>query len=474
MAEEVHSMSNLRFSTALGLALVLLLGTRTAICAAEKKFWESSPYRVHVQVAVAQEAGSPSDLPQRLASDLAERIDAALSPLWNHSLEPIPPAAGSAIWDLDATPPDVLAGSIPVCDKLLRLTVRTLPIGTELRCREFDTYIQRWGPIQRRMVIQRSFLGEACFQMLAQTFSPLAVVTPGPDDPGIVELRFKGSELARSAEADLVRRDDTFLPVLRRTDRLGDVRPGGIAPIPWTYLLALSRTEQGWQAQVESGVGRPFGIRRRGRVEQLAIAVRPGTQPTRVRFYARHDRGQGLPGYEVFHRRPGDPRSTLLTTTDRDGGVVLSPGESPLTTLLLRSDGQLLAKVPVVPGAEPLVEVPIADDPARLRAQAEIRVIREELIDLVAERAILMARIRAMLKEDRNDEARRLMGQLNDLPLQSTFLRRIDSAQRASRSDDDRVQQRIDAMFAETRSLLGRFLNVRAINELQTEVNAAP
>ena len=61
-----------------------------------------------------------------------------------------------------------------------------------------------------------------------------------------------------------------------------------------------------------------------------------------------------------------------------------------------------MAKVPVVPGAKPFVEVPIADDTARLRAQAALTSLSEQLVDTVAMRNILIARVRDRLPERQN------------------------------------------------------------------------
>jgi hypothetical protein len=194
-----------------------------------------------------------------------------------------------------------------------------------------------------------------------------------------------------------------------------------------------------------------------------------------VRFYARHDPTQGLSGYEVFRRLPGSDESEPLGLTDATGSVVVEPVGADVVTLFLRSDGQLLAKIPVPPGAKPLLEVPIADDTARLRAQAELTALREQLIDIVARRSILTARVRVRMEEGQFDEARELLAELDDLPGRAQFDQMITAAERNPRntSTDPRVEQRIDKLFADTRMLLGRFLDVRQISELRNEVNAA-
>ena len=208
----------------------------------------------------------------------------------------------------------------------------------------------------------------------------------------------------------------------------------------------------------------------------MAIALRNPPAVTRVRFYARHDKSQGLSGYEVFRRTDDDAESELLGLTSSDGTVDVVPDDKGgVVTLFLRSDGNLLAKVPVPPGAKPLIEVPIADDTARLRAQAELTSLREKLIDVVARRAILMARIRDRIKAGEFDTARDLLATLEDLPGRAQFDQELTAVERKKKneSEDAQIQQRIDKMFAETRKLLGRFLSVRQVSEVRNELNAA-
>jgi hypothetical protein len=121
-----------------------------------------------------------------------------------------------------------------------------------------------------------------------------------------------------------------------------------------------------------------------------------------------------------------------------------------------------------------MLEIPVADSISRLRAHAEAQVVREQLVDVVARRTIIMARIRALLKKNKIKEAESLMDELDSLPSSSVFGRNIDAAARKiPASNDPAVQRSIDKLFSTTRELLGKFLSNRAIIDLQAEVNAA-
>ena len=447
--------------------------------AAENRAWEHSPYRVSATLAVDDGARPQPGLEAALAKSIAERVEGALRPLWAFELSV--PAGGNErrqCFDLREIPWEEFSAAQTERDKLLWLGVRVVPNGYELACREFDVHVRRWGPVRRSFVQQASFLPEASFALLKETFSPLALVMPIEGNDEQVQLSFKGSGLPRpSAEEAFVTVGQAYLPVLRRTDRSGKLIPGGITPVPWTYLTVADAGSQAqdadWVAAVHSGVRRPFGAAKRGVVEQVAIAMGNSRGAAQVRFHARTDKNQGLAGYEVFRAGP-DGATDRIGVTDRDGMITVPPTDEKILMLMLRSDGQVLAKVPVAVGGGEVQQTPIADNVTRLQAQAEAQVVREELIDLVARRAIMMGRVKAMLKKGRVKEAKELMGELDALPSPSVFGRTIENAARKiPRSDDPSVQRRIDALFSSTREILSKYLSTRPITDLQAEVDAA-
>ncbi len=463
------------WASALAGALVAAF-VSTPTHAVENKYWELSPYQIDIQVAVDDSARSQPSLDTYLVAYLEQRIFSTLHPLWSVSLE-VPQAADRRLL-LDSLPmlDEHITETKSRFDKRMFLTVVADAQGYLIACREWDQYTRLRGAVRQHRVTQEMMLPEQCFNLLRSTFAPVAKVRVDPDDEKRVQLLFKGSELPRRTD-DVTFRvpGDVYRPLLARFDHKGEMRPNGLSKVPWT-LLTLDEPEEGkWHCTLHSGMRRPFGLRRRGRSENLAIAVRNPPATTRVRFYARYDKSRGLSGYEVFRRLRDDAKTELIGLTDATGSIEVVPAESSIVTLFLRSDGLLLAKIPVAPGADPLVEVPIADDTARLLAQAELTALREQLIDIVARRNILMARIRNRLEENQLDEAKEMLSELDDLPGRARFNSLLSTAQRApdNISQDPRVQKKIEGLFAQTRQLLGRFLGIRQISELRNEVNAA-
>ena len=396
------------------LAWLVVAFNRSAMASTEK-YWELSPYRVKLHLVVDDSRVPQPRLGSQLTEQLAKQIRATIYPLWASEITLAEGSQKQQALDIlqptedlngDAYDLETLAAG---CDKRIYLGIVLTRLGAKLSCRELDATTRRWGEVHSRLVRQNATLGANCLDLICETFAPIASVRSLPDDEGEVILSFRGSDLPQQTDLDfMTRAGETYQPVMLRTKSSGEVQPETIRDISWTYVSLREQTEDGWLANVHTGTRRPFGVRRRGRIKHLALAIRKPTGNTRLRFYARHDASQGLTGYEVFRREPGTKESVPLGLTDSEGAVEVLPGENPVTLLFLRSEGQLLAKVPVVPGAKAFVEVPIADDTARLRAQAALTSLSEQLIDTVAMRNILIARVRDRLNSGKLEEAQEL------------------------------------------------------------------
>ena len=454
----------------LTLAAVLRCGS---IRAADTAVWQSTPYSIHLTIFVddLQRPGLIGG--QQLAAELARRAEASIGPLWQ--LEIAVAGAAPVHLEAEATTPtwDNLPSDVRAFDKLMWLSVSLDATGSEIRCREYDAYVRRTGPIVATRCSQIRMLPENCFQLLCDVFSPLAIVEPDPGDKQRVRMDFKGEGLPRRGGAALfAKQDDIYLPILRRTNRSGELLANGVLQLPWTLLR--TGNDPKWTS-VASGLRSPFGVRRVGFVEQLAIRAPRSHDSTTVRFFARHDEALGLAGYDVLLAAEDGSPPEQIGVTDSAGRFELNAQHGPIAMLYLRSGDRVLAKTPVGPGLVERVEIPISDDPARVLAESQSEAIQEELVDVVAQASILAARARAKLDDGDVAEARRLMAELNNLPGSSEFSLQINTAQRSreAQSSSERVQQKIDAQFADIRQLLTRFLQRRDIIALQAEVDAA-
>ena len=208
-------------------------------------------------------------------------------------------------------------------------------------------------------------------------------------------------------------------------------------------------------------------------MEQLAIGIRADAGDTTLRLHSRKTEKKPLVGYEVLRQNSGDESPTRIGVSDTSGEVRIPPGKSRIEMLVIRHGGQLLGKLPVVPGAESNVKVPLPDDDARLAAEARLAALREDLIDVVARRNILIARTRQKIDKKDFAGAQELLRMLDELPGQSQFNLTLSNSARSLRSDDPQMQRRIDQLFQATQTLTTQFLDLKPISQVHNELREA-
>jgi nucleotide-binding universal stress UspA family protein len=459
-----------------------------ATAAGQVKHWELEPYRIRVVLALDAPSAMADRLAAALPEYLANRVETAIGPTWRLStsvadgvirhrllagLDGLSDTAlgsgghrSEAVVGIDPSHSDA--------DKLVVVTVRATPLGYELSGREYDFYVERWGPTLHRSFAQQAALPERLFVLLCQAVAPLARLDIDPTDERRVVLHLRGAGLPHKDDGlPWAEPGDVFLPILRRTTREGMLVPNGIEAVPWTYVQATQVDDGRIVGQLLSGTKRPLGVRRRGRVEQLAIAIRPELSETTIRLHSRTHPDKSLVGYQVFVQNPGQEATEPIGVSDSDGLIRIAKGGPQIRLLYVKSSDQILARVPIVPGAERLVDVPLPDDDVHQQAEARLAALREQLIDVVARRNIFMTRVRQKIEAGQFQQAENLLEALDDLPGRAQFNQALAREARLHRSDDPQVQRRIDRLFAATQLVLGQYLDVRPINKLYDELREA-
>ena len=206
----------------------------------------------------------------------------------------------------------------------------------------------------------------------------------------------------------------------------------------------------------------------------MALAVIPPRRPSILTLVSRSEPKRVLAGYEVYARPPDKKTAVPLGRTDRQGRIRVPPGESPLRVLLARNGGELLARLPIVPGLEPACTAEIPNDDRRLEAEGLVSGLRQDLVDLVARREVLFARTRARIKAGKFDEAEELIGQLLRLQKSERVLAStVALERRRARAEDPGMQRKIDALFSDTQKLLRKHFLPGAIQQLRQELRSA-
>jgi hypothetical protein len=447
-----------------------------------------SPIRVRIDVVLEASHATRKYLQYALSKDLTSRFAAALGPASEIEVRLVrsfPLAVGSRVVGIRPESPAALNAADQ--DKVLHLRIRETYSEFEILAQDYDVSTRYMCPPAQREVRQPARVLDTALEALHAAFSPIAEFEQLPDDPDHVQLRLKLRPAATEGAAELwLRKGDILIPILRRDAPQGESGLPETQVVPWTVLVAESESsdreadKEGRYmsealARVESSSRRPLGTRRRGRIEQLAVVVRPSPRPVTLRLVTQVEPPQPLSGCHAYFDVAGDDakESLLVGVSDQSGTIEVPATDERVQVVWIKSGKLLLAKLPVVSGLEDAIEVPLAEDPARIRAEADLEALRTELVDLVARRSILLARGHAAVTAGEIPLARSLADELDKLSTRAQFNLRIDSVAQSARSPDRLAQARIDRLIEETRSVLGRYLDPREIGALRNEIIGA-
>ena len=458
-----------------GLFAAVVVATLAAVvpAAAEStaSVWELTPYEVQVWVAMDRAPELTPALAADLQSDLSHRLDVTVGAVWNPSVVSAPAAIGRQMLAGDDAPAvETLPKTIEKLDKLMLLTITSSAGGYRVRARELDVRTRTWNTPVVRPVGQAAGLLECSLRAVREAFAPLALIASADRKTALLRLRAYALPSDSGALA-AVSPGDVFQPVIRKNDHEGHL--ASLSTIPFTFFAVEKISDKQVQCAIHSGMRNPMSEKRRGRIEQLAIGIIPPHLPTTLTLQSRSNPRQMLAGYDVYVYSPHSTASELLGRSDRQGSLVVPPAKEPLRVLLVRSGDQALARLPIVPGRVPQITAPIPDDDQRLAAEGFLNGWQEELVDLVTRREVLLIQARARLKEERLDEAAKLLDQVRSLKTREAFSRELTDVQRKTASPDPGVQKKIDAMFAETQKALQQHLDPAAVDKLAEAIRAA-
>jgi hypothetical protein len=458
-------------------ALWVHLG-EAAETARDGRGWEFEPYRIEAVIAIDAPGGMSERLANELPIHVARRAAAAIGPAWALNVQVAEAVQRKVVLsDVESLVKPPAAPFPTGGDKLLLIAVRWGPEGFELTAREFDHYVQRWGMPLGRQSRQLDMLAEQTFALAWQTLAPLAQLDPDANDPRRVVLQLRAAQLPRpDPNEPWAQAGDVFQPLVRRTTRNGELGDDGVQAVPWTYLEVVGSDGAAGAAtvaQVHNGTRQALPARRQGRIEPVAIALRADPGESVLRLHARTAAERPLVGYEVFAQQPGEKAPQRIGSSDTEGRVYVPSGESRIRILFVKNGGQLLARFPLVPGAQREVDVPLPDDDMRLAAEARLAALREDVVDVVARRNILIARIRQKIEHNDFSAAQELLQALDELPGRAQFNLTLNPTARLLRSDDAQIQRRIDQLFEATRTVVNQYLDSRPIGQLHDELREA-
>ncbi|GAB6166297.1 hypothetical protein JCM19992_22970 [Thermostilla marina] len=438
--------------------------------------WELTPYKVRIVIAADDCIELESLLESEVLPAVVASLDYAAAARWDVSGGMCPPSLRSVIladWnnvDKDAFPEDWRDPK--KWDKVILVVVSEEIDGLHLRACDWDVALESFGVPVEGYAPDSSLLSEAVEETVRRAFTPLARIAVIESDS--VQLRLRAGALpARDERLDQIAVGAIFESFVRYEDRFGKAR--AIVRVPWSYLQ-IDQVEDGGKliSSVYSGLRNAFSARRRGRVRQITRLVRPQEGTTRLVLFSPGEEKTPLVGYDIYAKSPGEDHYQRIGRTDFQGAVEISPVDvSPLRELIVKHGSRQLARLPVVPGLEPVLEAALPNDDQRLAAEGYLIGVQDELMDLVTRRTLLLARARRALENGDFDTADRLLTEARGLKTREQFVNELTQQQQLTVCDDPASQRRVDAMFDEIKKLVVQFLDPSEVEALTQQLEQA-
>ena len=437
--------------------------------------WEYSPYQVQVWLA-CDDATIPAALQAELAQGLARRAETVHGAAWE--LEVVPPAEGLrtrtqaefnrlTVDDVQNAASEALSR-----DKLILVSISRDDGWFRVRARELDCRTQQWSVVAEREAPSVEALESILWDLVNRVFTPVAKIESVDGNTIVARTRAGGLVIDEDSPL-LIKPDSALRPIIRRSDRSGKTSPNGIQVPAWTLLRVDEVTRAQLRCRLVSGFRSPIPAKAGQRTERLALLVRSEWPETRLVLESRTSPSRPLGGYDVFQFEGRDAEAKLLGTTAIDGSIVLPSNDGQVMSLLVRSGGQLLARLPVVPGQAPELVAKVVDDDGRLQAEGFVLAFQSRVMDLVARRELVAAQFKKQLAAGKIEEAQRTLEEFRSLETRADLMRVLDQQQQSITSRDRVTELRIQRLFADARKLLLKFLDPETGNQLASQLAAA-
>lgn len=411
-------------------------------------------------------------------------------------------------------------------DKIFAVAVVNDLESIRVQVREIDCAMRVVGPLVTTTTNSLELLPRVIAYATQEAFAPMARIEEA--DLKTTKMRIRaGGLLTQPEQFDHPVRlvpGDVLVPYVRRDDRNGV--PTLLQSLPWTYIAITAGDDKSVDGAIYSGIRGALAGRKNKRTLKVGLKARPSAEATDLQLNVIAQPSLRVAGAEVYRRAPGGEDLTLVARTDWRGIIrlnestppialyetpvvkkadapsassesssSLTPASNPAATppsdapplksqielkfplymYYIKNGNTLLAKLPIVTGLSAEEAADLPDDRRRLEAEAFIKGIQGEVLDLVARRQILAKRIRDFVDVKNKAEAEKLLNELRTLKSYDKMQEELDALQRRILSSERGpitagTQIRIDKMFDTTRQMLQKYLQDKLLRDLELAV----
>jgi len=406
--------------------------------AAEATVAPLTPYRIQVLTAV-ESRPDLAGLAEALPSWLASRLNGVLGGPWL-----VKAAAASAemqaklLGNFESVDAETAGKGAADCDKVMLVAISGASDGYRLTVREVDVASKALGAVVRRTVPQQARLCDASARAVFDAFSPIAAVQSVDDKQ--VKLLVRGSGLApRDKELGVIAAGKPLIPPGKPEGEPALLVAGKVTPESTTAILV-------GPSSLSLAAGTPASP-----VAAAGVAHPRGA--TTLVFVSKADPKRPVPGIDVESLEGPGAIPLFVGRSGGDGKVVVPATPDPVRLILVKSGQDVLARIPLVPGAAATMVLPVAADDRRLESEAAVEALASTLRDLTYQHALLCARGEARLQAKQLEEAKAILAELEKLPTAAQFAQRVTEQQRLLAAEDPAAKKRLDDRCAELAKL---------------------
>jgi hypothetical protein len=431
--------------------------------------WEYAAYRITVFIKIDPSAEWPPKRRADLIVDIEKQARASVGGLWRLKASEAP---AELHWDSAAEIGRVGIDAVPKsafeADKVMLLGLTEANGRLTIRSRELDIRTQVWGAPSTVDSRGSGELADQLVRALWQSFSSIVRID-SMSDQGAVTCRVRGGALPPANRSlELIRTGAVLRPLIRHFDAQGKTAHDGVLPVAWTWLQVEQTDGPTAICRLISGVQEPLELKYDGRTEYLGLAVTArANDSTNLIVRARGD-NRPLEDVEVFARKSARGPPLLVGRTDEHGVVKIESPQIGVPMLSLRSGEDLLVRFPLVPGLEREVTILVEDNGRRLETGDLVARAADELIDLVAQQALLKTRLQRELVSGRLDAAAATLDTLKTLKSSDTFLKSLDARRMSlpNLTGDPAAAAWLEKHLAEIKPQAGKLLSSQDISRL--------
>lgn len=472
----------------------------TAPAAVDRTPFQQRPYRVTVEVGFSGSGATDPALRANIVRQIRDGFERMYGAMWVARVresEWFVPGTAAAIERLEV--PQLETRYVESdAEKVLLFAVECARDGFTVSCREHDVRIQELTPVVSRSVFTAEAAARVACELGRDSFRPILMYTAQTIDK--TELEFivqAGSILPPDPSAAQLQDGDVLRTFLRQMDRKNPGKVKLLQRLDLCYVRitgfnqVLGSGEAATddqavrvdgvetppsQAWVDTGRARgvllshglvPFGTKGRN-LQQIGVRQRPiaGSSQVRLVLQNRPDRPLiCLRVDQVAKLRQTDVSTSppVRILTDRRGELTLrTDPKNPTFWLYAYSGSTLLARVPYAPGLTPVDTVKLPDDSIRLGVEGDLYLLRDELVDMAAEKAVHMSLAKKASAAKNGDGFLEAVTAMNSLAGRDDFGLKLNeirapAVERAERAKNATAKRRIESLIGKMSESLTKY-----------------